>query len=75
MIKYTLFLFPMHFQKWLLMINHSVTMPSGNQTSTGLYQQVVNTNNEIDLPLCNAFDGAGNTHNNSKLQILNRLCS
>ena len=38
-------------------------MPSGNQTSTGIYQQV-DTNNKIDLSLCNAFDGAGNTHNN-----------
>jgi len=38
-------------------------MPSGNQTSTGVYQQV-DTNNEIDLSLCNASDGASNTHNN-----------
>ncbi len=30
-------------------------MPSGNQTSTSTYQQV-DTNNEIDLSLCNAFD-------------------
>ena len=37
-------------------------MPSGDQTSTSFYQQV-DTNNEIDLSLCNAFDCAGNIHN------------